>query len=84
MIKMLRRKVSVGGKYQTWEELIIEGQIKAAIKGNTQAAQFLFDRAYGRVVPTEAEPFTQIRVIVQRNTVRFPEMELPEVKGTLQ
>ena len=74
--KLLRKKFPGDPVERTYMQLMIEGLVKAAIKGSTLAAALIFERLEGRLpLPVESEMPANITVIVNRNQPRNPEID---------
>jgi hypothetical protein len=69
--KLLRRKFPGDPAERTYMQLMIEGLVKQAIKGNVYATALVFERLEGRMpLPIEADQPAVINVIVNRNVDR--------------
>jgi hypothetical protein len=69
--KILRSNFPNDPQGRTYLRLVVEGLVKAAIRGNTFAAEILLERMDGKVpYPTEADLPATITVVVNRNVSR--------------
>jgi hypothetical protein len=76
--RMLKARVPEDPENRRMVELITRALCAKAIKGDTDAARLLFERAYGRVaLEAEFEPITQINVIIRKNVPHTIESGAP-------
>jgi len=74
--RLLVKKFPNDAQGRTYLKLMIEGLLKAAIKGNVFAQQLVFERLEGRLpLPIESEMPCSITVVVNRNQPRYPEID---------
>jgi hypothetical protein len=63
---------------KTSGEIILAAQVKAAASGSTQAAAFMFDRAYGKPVETFVVNNQKPTITVQHNIISIEDAKIEE------